>query len=361
MPKFNVPKLSALLLLSAAATIANAALPDGVSCKVTQTPAKSAFQRGYENVLYGKWATFDERDVQFSGLAAPDPSPKYHLLMKRPGTQPQTGKPLLLFLHGFPEFSWAWESWLQQFGTQYDSVAIDLKGYASSSRPTAVAAYDIKRLSDELDYLVDCLGYSKVIPIAHDWGAGLAWTFAFSHPERLQALVILATPHPYTYNRELAQPDSEQHQRSQYIMDIRSGKVKDLISLAASAGPGALSLTSLPFYKGARANRLLSSVLTPNARLNAELNYYRAMEWPTPEKFPLQPTPDLLKAYAVNVPTLAFWGTGDTYFSPKSWDGVKDFVPQIDVRPIEGADHWLEHNTPDMPNQVLDFIKKVAP
>ena len=354
----HAPKLIALALC-ASATLAHA-LPGGVSCKVTPTPAKSAFTKAYENLIWGKWATFDESDVQLNGLPAPDTSPRYHLLMKRPAAQPNTGKPLLLFLHGFPEFSWAWEAWLQKFGTQYDAVAIDLKGYASSSRPTEVAAYDIKRLSDELDHVVECLDYTKVIPIAHDWGAGLAWSYAFNYPQRLQAMVILATPHPYTYNRELAQPDSEQRQRSQYIMDIRSGKVKDLISLGASAGEGALSLTSLPFYKGARTNRLLASALTPNARLNAELNYYRAMEWPTVEKYPQQPTAEMRKAYAVNVPVLAFWGTGDNYFSPKSWDGVKDFVPQIDVRPLEGKDHWLEHNTPELPDQVMDFIDRVA-
>src|SRR5690606_25873091 len=160
------------LALSASATFAWA-LPAGVSCKVTPTPPKSVFQKAYENLIWGKWTAFDEGDVQFSGLAAPDASPRYHYLMKRPGPQPATDKPLLLFLHGFPEFSWAWESWLQKFGTQYDSVAIDLKGFAASSRPADVAAYDIQRLSHELDHLVECLGYKQVIPIAHDWGAGL--------------------------------------------------------------------------------------------------------------------------------------------------------------------------------------------
>jgi pimeloyl-ACP methyl ester carboxylesterase len=358
MSNFHASKLI-VLALGAAATFAHA-LPSGVTCKDTKVPAKTAFQKVYENLIWGKWATFEEHDVQFNGLAAPDPSPRYHLLMKRPGPQANTGKPLLVFLHGFPEFSWAWENWLQKFGTQYDSVAIDLKGYASSSRPADVAAYDIQRLSAELDHVVECLGYTKVIPIAHDWGAGLAWSYAFYYPQRLQAMVILATPHPYTYNRELAQPDSEQRQRSQYIMDIRSGKVKDLISLGASAGEGATSLTTLPFYKGARVNRLLGSVFTPNSRLNAELNYYRAMEWPTPEKYPAQPTPEMLKTFGVNVPVLAFWGTGDNYFSTKSWEGVKAFVPQIDVRPIQGADHWLEHNTPDLPDQVMEFVDRVT-
>jgi pimeloyl-ACP methyl ester carboxylesterase len=343
------------------ATQAQATLPAGVSCQLTPTSAKTAAQKLTERATWGQWASFDEADVQLNGLSAPEPSAKYHLLMKRPGAQPATDRPLLVFLHGFPEFSWAWEAWLQQFGSQYDSVAIDLKGYAASSRPADVAAYDITRLAHELDHVVDCLGYRKVIPIAHDWGAGLAWAYAFAHPERLQAMVIMATPHPYTYGRELAQPGSEQRQRSQYIVDIRSGKVKDPISLAAASGGGGSTLLTLPFYKGARLNRLLGSVFTPNARLNAELNYYRAIVWPTVDAFPAQPTAEALKAQGVQVPTLAFWGTADTYFSPKSWDGIQAFVPHIELHAVDGADHWLDHNRPELPAQVMDFIRRVAP
>ncbi len=349
-------KTAIALALSASAAGVMAALPAGVGCKVTTPAPRSAYQKAYETVLWGKWQNFEERDVQLSGLAEPDPSPRYHLLMKRPGSQPATAKPLILFLHGFPEFAWAWESWLQRFGSQYDSVAIDLKGYGSSSLPTDVAAYKNDRLSDELDALIDCMGYTQVIPVAHDWGAGLAWAFAIRHPERVKAMVILSTPHPYTYARELAQPGSEQQQRSQYIVDIRSGKVKDLVSLGNSAGSGSTALLSDPFYKGARLNRLLLASFSSKAKLNTMLNYYRAIDWPTPEAFPAKPTAEALKAYAVNVPTLAFWGTADNYFSPKSWDGVKDFVPLIDLRAIDGADHWLDHNTPDLPTQVLDFI-----
>lgn len=347
--------------LTTAATVAQAALPAGVTCQVKPTPALSATQKATQQVTWGKWASFDEFDVQLGGLPAPDAAPKYHALSKRPGAQANTGRPLLLFLHGFPEFSWAWESWLQTFGAEYDSVAIDLKGYAQSSRPADVAAYDATRLADEIDHIVDCLGYSQVIPIAHDWGAGLAWAYAFRHAEKLKAMVILATPHPYTYRRELAQPDSLQRQRSQYIVDIRSGKVKDPISLGQASGPDGLKLLQLPFYKGARLNRLMSQVFFPNARLMAELNYYKAMEWPTVDAYPAVPTAQALKDYGVQAPVLAIWGQADNYFSPQSWEGVEAFVPNIELHAIPGADHWLDHNRPELPQQVMDFVKRVAP
>ncbi len=348
-------RLSALLL-SATATLASAALPEGVSCKVTTPAAKSPFQKAYENLIWGKWENFEERDVQFSGLAAPDPSPRYHLLMKKPGAQPNTDKPLVLFLHGFPEFSWAWETWLKQFGTQHDSIAIDLKAYGGSSRVADVAAYESPRLADEIDHIIECLGYKQVITIGHDWGGSLAWIHAIRHPERMKALVVLATPHPYTFYRELSREDSEQRQRSQYIVDIRSGKAKDLLSLGAAAGSGSTGLQSLPFYRGARLNRLFASALSPNSRLQAELNYYRAIPWPKAEDFSYQPTADVIQNWDITVPTLAIWGKADNYFSPKSWEGVESFVPKIDLRGIEGADHWLDHNVPELPSQVLEFV-----
>ncbi len=347
------------LALSAGASLSWAALPAGVTCKVTTPPARSAVQKAADNVQYGKWESFEERDVQLDGLSAPETSTRYHLLMKRPGAQPATDKPLVLFLHGFPEFSWSWEGWLKQIGGQHDSIAIDLKGYAASAKPTALGAYDVKRLTHEIDDIVQCLGYSQVIPVGHDWGGGLAWAYAINHPEHLKALVILSTPHPYTYNRELSDPQSEQRQRSHYIELIRQNTPKSMLAFIGEVSKDA-SLFG-PFYKGARANRLVSANMNTVAKWDRMFSYYRAMDFPpSPAMYPAQPTPALLQANAVNVPTLAFWGTGDGYFSPKSWEGVDALVPQLDLRAIEGAGHFINHDRPELPGQVLDFINQVT-
>ena len=335
------------------------ALPDGVSCKVTTPPPKSASLKAIEKVQYGSWEAFDERDVQLDGEPAPETSTRYHLLMKRPGAQPATDKPLVVFLHGFPEFSWSWETWLKQIGAQHDSIAIDLKGFGSSARPIPLAAYDLKRLTDELDQLAQCLGYSQVIPVGHDWGAGLAWAYAINHPEHLKALVILSTPHPYTYSREAADPNSEQRRRGRYIEQIREGSAKSMLAFISTASKDP-SLFG-PFYKGARANRLVSANMNTLAKWDRMFSYYRAMDYPPdPAMYPAQPTAASLKAMSVNVPTLAFWGTADGYFSPKSWEGVQAFVPQLDLRPIEGAGHFIDHDVPELPAKVLAFIDSVT-
>ncbi len=335
------------------------ALSPGVSCKVVPTPAKSAFQKSYDNLRWGKWEPFDELDVHLDGLPQPEPSARYHLLSKRPGAQANPNKPLVLFIHGFPEFSWAWENWLKLIGGQIDAMAIDLKGYGNSSRPVPVAAYDINRLTDEIDNVVQCLGYSKVIPVAHDWGGTIGWTYAIRHPERMKAMVMLSTPHPYAYNREAANPDSDQRKRALYIEQIRENSPKSMSAFMA----GTTKDTSLfgPFYKGSRANRLVSTNMSSISKWDRMFSLYRVIDYPPkPEDYPAVPTPEKIAAMKVDVPVLAYWGTGDIYFSPDSWEGVETFAPQLEVHAIEGAGHFIDHDLPDLPGKALAFINRVV-
>lgn len=366
LPTRSAGRRGPALWLAAAAlacitTQAQAAdLPPGVSCKVTALPAKTAAQKAFESLLYGKWESFDELDVQLDGLPQPEPSSRYRVLSKRPGQQPATDRPLILLLHGFPEFSWAWEGWLKDFGAQRDTIAIDLKGYGYSSKPVPLEAYALNRLTQEIDDLVECLGYKQVVPVGHDWGAGIAWAYAINHPQRTKGLVILSTPHPYTFNRELSNPDSEQRQKSHYIETIREPGSAAVGKFLAEAG----KTGGLPpgFYAGLRTNKLFSANMSTTAKWERMFSLYRSMDFPPkPEDFPAVPSAEQRAAWTVKAPTLVFWGKADPYFSPKSWEGVEAFVPNLDFRAVEGAGHWINHDRPELPAQVMGFINKVAP
>jgi epoxide hydrolase 4 len=349
---------AALAMLACSAQFAWALSP-GVTCKATAVPPKTAFQKSYDNFRWGKWENFDELDVQLNGLPQPEPSARYHLLSKRPGAAPALDKPVVLFIHGFPEFSWAWENWQKLIGTQHDTLAIDLKGFGSSSRPVPIAAYEIGRLTDEIDNVIQCLGYTKVIPVAHDWGGTIGWQYAIRHRNRVQAMVMLSTPHPYTYSREAAIPDSDQRKRALYIEQIRENSPKSMSAFIN----GTTKDTSLfgPFYKGNRGNRLLSTNMNTLAKWDRMFSLYRVIDYPPkPEDFPAQPTPETLAALSVNVPVLAFWGTADIYFSPESWRGVEAFAPQMQVEVLEGAGHFIDHDVPELPGKALAFINKVV-
>ena len=61
----------------------------------------------------------------------------------------------------------------------------------------------MKDLVEDVRALAEHLGYKKFILVAHDWGGGVAWSFAIAHPEYLEKLVIINCPHPAILAREL--------------------------------------------------------------------------------------------------------------------------------------------------------------
>lgn len=131
-----------------------------------------------------------------------------------------TGDQLMLFLHGFPEVrrlarkatdaavagvltahlgrqSWySWRHLLVEFGTTHRVVAVDMRGYGDSDKPRGVSQYRMETLVEDVHQLIRALGHQRCILVAHDWGAAIAWRFAYTHPEQLNRLVIMNVPHP---------------------------------------------------------------------------------------------------------------------------------------------------------------------
>ena len=112
-----------------------------------------------------------------------------------------TGKPIL-FVHGFPEFCYAWHNQLDEFSRDHRAVAVDMRGYNLSGKPIDVKAYRPKHLVADLHGLIRHLG-GRCIVVAHDWGGAAAWNLAAAHPECIEKLVIINSPHPITFAREL--------------------------------------------------------------------------------------------------------------------------------------------------------------
>src|SRR6202451_2040321 len=104
--------------------------------------------------------------------------------------------PLIIFLHGFPEFWYEWKEQLPEFGKDYRAVAPDMRGYNLSEKPAGVEHYQMKELVEDVRALAEHLGYKKFILVGHDWGGGVAWGFAIAHPEYLEKLVIVNCPPP---------------------------------------------------------------------------------------------------------------------------------------------------------------------
>ena len=131
----------------------------------------------------------------------------------------ERGRPVLMFLHGFPEAAFAWDALLEHFSRPenggYRCVAPNLRGYEYSSAPADVRDYRAKHLLQDIAALIEAESPNAPLAalVAHDWGGALAWAFANQHPQRLNKLVIVNAPHPGTYLRELQNNPAQRRAR----------------------------------------------------------------------------------------------------------------------------------------------------
>src|ERR1700733_6203670 len=137
--------------------------------------------------------------------------------------------PLILFLHGFPEFWYAWKDLLPEFAKDHRAVAVDMRGYNLSSMPEAVDAYQVPILVEDVRALAEHLGYKKFVLVGHDWGGVVAWSFAIAPPKYLEKLVIVNAPHLALFARELANNPAQQ-KASQYILMFRGPQAEQILS-----------------------------------------------------------------------------------------------------------------------------------
>ena len=141
--------------------------------------------------------------------------------------------PLILFLHGFPEFWYSWKDLLADFGRDHHAVALDMRGYNLSARPEPVDAYRVPVIVEDVRALAAKLGATRFVLVGHDWGGVIAWAFAAQHPELLEKLVIINAPHPAVFARELAN-NPEQQNASSYFNLFNSPEAEQVLSATPS-------------------------------------------------------------------------------------------------------------------------------
>ena len=179
--------------------------------------------------------------------------------------------PLIVFLHGFPQCWYTWRHQLADLGRDHLVLAPDLRGYNLSSRPEGVHDYGPWPAARDLKALVEQLGHERLVLVGHDWGAATAWTFALHHPELLDALVILATPHPATFDRAL-HDDPEQQRASEYLLGLRRPEIEPL--LAAEDFAALRATLDHPFLDAEARACYLESWRRPGA-LSGMLRWYQ--------------------------------------------------------------------------------------
>jgi len=255
------------------------------------------------------------------------------------------GAPVLLFLHGFPEAAFVWDELLEHFAPHYRCVAPNLRGYERSSAPQEVEAYRARHLVADVAALTDQLGGRLEALVAHDWGGAVAWNFAVQHPQRLARLVIVNSPHPATFLREL-QHNPAQQAASAYMNFLRRPDAEALLAENDFA-------RLWPFVRKSQPGWLTEGVKQQYREvwrlgLRGALNFYRASPLypPTPQDSKVMQMQFPAEAVTVRVPTHVVWGEEDNALLPGLLEGLEAFVPRLTLARIPGATHWVIHEQP---------------
>jgi pimeloyl-ACP methyl ester carboxylesterase len=128
--------------------------------------------------------------------------------------------PLIVMIHGFPDFWYTWRDQMAALSSDYYVVAIDQRGYNLSDKPKGVENYDVRLLAGDVAAVIKHLGREKAIIVGHDWGGVVSWTLAMYQPQLVEKLIILNLPHPRGLSRELAN-NPQQQKNSQYARNFQ--------------------------------------------------------------------------------------------------------------------------------------------
>lgn len=264
---------------------------------------------------------------------------------------PEDGEPVL-FLHGFPQFSYEWRHQLKALGEAgYRAVAPDLRGYARSDRPEAIEAYRMQNLIGDVGAFFKAFGWSSANLVVHDWGGAIGWVFAAYRPELVKKLVAIDIAHPAAFRQAMLQ-DTGQLQKSWYIWLFQAAEVPErvfggenierLIDWAFNNNP------AKPVFSAEELAQYREMLLQPG-QLTAAINYYRANS--TPQNL-LSSEPPRLPL--VQAPTLLIYGSEDWAFSETAWNASGKFCagPFRSVR-LDGVGHWAPEQAPEEVNRLI--------
>lgn len=283
----------------------------------------------------------------------------------------QAGRPVLMFLHGFPEAAFVWDALLEHFSQPahggYRCIAPNLRGYENSSAPSEVSAYRTKHLAQDIAALIAIESPHAPLAslIAHDWGGAVAWNLANQQPALMQGLAIINSPHPGTFLREL-QNNPEQQAASAYMNFLIRPDSEQLLAQDDYRRLWEF-FSNMGAVDGAHA-WLTEEVKTQFRKvwqhgLTGGVNYYRAspMRPPRPEDpaaANLQLPHDML---TVQTPTCVIWAMQDIALPPSLIEGLEAYIPHLTLHRVADGTHWLVHEQPQLVARYLeDFFNATA-
>jgi pimeloyl-ACP methyl ester carboxylesterase len=254
--------------------------------------------------------------------------------------------PLVVFIHGFPDFWYTWRHQMAGLQDQFRVVAVDQRGYNLSGQPEGVDAYTMRFQTGDIASVIEDLGEESATIVGHDLGGFVAWEFAFAFPQMTDGLVILNAPHPQGLGRELA-INVQQRRNSEYARVFQAGSPDDPeVFFGGPMTPQTLA----GWVRDAVARPRYVEAFERSDRA-AMLNFYKANYPATPEpgtsvrlpEFPL-----------LAMPVLLFHGLPDRYLLPSGLNSTWDWIDaDFTLVTVPEAGHFVQHGATELVTNTL--------
>ncbi|XP_055535709.1 epoxide hydrolase 1-like [Wyeomyia smithii] len=257
-------------------------------------------------------------------------------------------KPLMLFVHGYPEFWFSWRHQLKEFSKDYWVVAVDMRGYGDSDKPKGVEPYRIENMVRDIKELVTELGRKKFTLVAHDWGAVIGWDFVAQHMDMLDKYILMDAPSRQVF-RKLMMTDKTQFKMSWYTFFFQMPNIPEFFIRMND-----LQMFDVVFKKHNTPEEVEAYKYTFGRKgaLTEPINYYRA-NIGSPVKSVRPPTD------VPHVPGLYLIGEKDKFISQKSGPLLEKEFNNLQYKMVPGVDHFLQQDNPTLVNSIMrEFLEK---
>lgn len=261
--------------------------------------------------------------------------------------------PLVVLLHGFPEFWYEWRHQIPVLAKHYTVVAPDLRGYNESDKPFNVDDYRLSVVEEDVVGLIQGLGHEKAFIVGHDWGGAVAWRLALDHPEVVEKLAILNSPHPSVFAKAIAK--FQQVRKAWYMLFFQLPFLPELLIKMNLKAALRLIMQKKARNKNAITDddidQYVAALRKPQAIASA-LNYYRAA-------FRNRTKEISVKGKKIDAPTLLLWGLNDPVLGKELTEGMESlFNNSYKVHYLKNCSHWVNEEQPDEVNKaLLHFLK----
>jgi pimeloyl-ACP methyl ester carboxylesterase len=252
--------------------------------------------------------------------------------------------PLLVLIHGFPDFWYSWREQMPALAKRFHVVAIDQRGYNLSGRPEGVSNYTVDKLVGDLVAVVSHFGRGKAVIVGHDWGGLVAWTFAMTHPELIDRLIVLNLPHPRGIMRELA-TNPNQQRNSQYARDFQRAD-------AAAR----MSVDFLTMWVKDPAARQIYRAALKRSSMEGMLNYYKANYPRDAAEAAARSEPATAKRAVppVRCPVLLIHGLKDQALLPGALNDTWNWLESdLTLVTIPSAGHFVQQDASDLVTRTM--------